>query len=170
MKITICCFHDCFENVSAWPTPAGSSFEEASQCKSCFRRRGSQAACQTFLPDLWSQSSPTVRSVFVWEWHTYSPRSLRGEVLRMEYPKKRIVSDIPYWGLTGVMGDELGSVPPSHLLLLPLALHSLCLSSLPLSHWCYPLASYLDTELLNNRGVYTLSIFASLGSAQDIPK
>lgn len=153
MKITICCFHDCFEKVSAWPTPAGSSFEEASQCKSCFRRRGSQAARQTFLPDLWSQSSPTVRSVFVWEWHTYSPRSLRGEVLRMEYPKKCIVSE-----------------PPSHLLLLPLALHSLCLSSLPLSHWCCPLASYLDTELLNNRGVYTLSNFASLGSAQDIPK
>lgn len=95
MKITICCFHDCFEKVSAWPTPAGSSFEEASQCKSCFRRRGSQAARQTFLPDLWSQSSPTVRSVFVWEWHTYSPRSLRGEVLRMEYPKKCIVSELP---------------------------------------------------------------------------
>lgn len=40
MKITICCFHDCCENVSARPTPAGNSLEEASQCKSCFRRRG----------------------------------------------------------------------------------------------------------------------------------
>lgn len=75
-------------------------------------------------------------------------------------------------------GDELGSVVPSHLRLLPLPLHFLCLSSLPLSYWCYPLASYmtqsvplcLDTELLNNREVYTLSIFAPLGSARGIPE